>query len=99
MLTSHRPAGVLSCHCWNADGTQLALSPDSNALQIYSAPVEGLELRHTLALHDGPISGVDWSERTGKIATCSHDCNAHVLAFQDGRWEPELVRSLCRPRP
>jgi actin related protein 2/3 complex, subunit 1A/1B len=36
------------------------------------------------------VSGIDWS-KDNKIVTCSHDRNAYVWTFEDGKWKPSLV--------
>ena len=53
---------------------------------------------HVFEEHDKLISGVDWCHSTDRIVTCSHDCNAYILAFKDGKWLPDMVRyALGRP--
>lgn len=37
---------------------------------------------------------MDWCHKSNRIATCSHDCNAYVLAFKDGSWVPDIVSPL-----
>jgi len=63
---------------------------------VYSSEAEGpWEVAQVVQLHDGLISGVDWCPRSNRIVTCSHDCNAFVLAFKDGQWQPDMVPAFC----
>ena len=65
-----------------------------STLQVYSCGAEGpWEMARCLQLHDGLISGVDWCPTSNRIVTCSHDCNAFVLAFKGGQWQPDMVRN------
>ena len=43
--------------------------------------------------HDLLVSSIDWSPRTNKIVSCSHDRNAFVWVFDDESqvWKPTLV--------
>ena len=43
--------------------------------------------------HDLHVSSVDWSPRTNKIVSCSHDRNAFVWSFETDSqtWKPTLV--------
>ena len=43
--------------------------------------------------HDLLVSSIDWSPRTNKIVSCSHDRNAFVWTFDDESqvWKPTLV--------
>jgi actin related protein 2/3 complex subunit 1A/1B len=82
-------------HAWNADHTQLAISPNSNKIMIYetkgSFDMPTWELVHTLAEHDGHISAIDWCKETNVIVSCAHDRNAYVWNFVEGVWKPTLV--------
>jgi len=47
---------------------------------------------HTLAEHDGFVSGIDWCGETNTIVTCGHDRNAYVWEYSDEKvWKPALV--------
>lgn len=80
---STTPPPGISCHAWNKDGTQLALSPNNNELHIYRVDDgAGTWTRtHVFTEHDMLISSVDWSHATNKIVTCSHDRNAFVWTY------------------
>jgi len=85
----------ISCHSWNADGTQLAVSPNSNEIWIFST--DGQEDASqwdkvaVLKQHDSFVSGIDWCHETNLIVSCGHDRNAYVWKNDGGEWKPELV--------
>jgi actin related protein 2/3 complex subunit 1A/1B len=81
----------ISCHAWNADGTQLALCPNTSELQIYKVTGKTFEILYTLTEHTQVISSVDWNHTTGQIVTCSHDRNAYVWALEGSTWKKDLV--------
>jgi actin related protein 2/3 complex subunit 1A/1B len=86
---------AISCHAWNVDGTKIAVCPNNETILIYGNanhvdPNEWV-LEHTLVEHDLLVSGIDWSHVTNKIVSCSHDRNAFVWTFFDGKWNPSLV--------
>nr|AGM32569.1 WD40 domain containing protein [Coptotermes formosanus] len=81
----------ITCHVWNADGTQLALCPNTSDLLIYSVNEKKFDLLFTLQQHTQVISGVDWDYKHNRIVTCSHDRNAYVWDFEGGAWKPRLV--------
>jgi hypothetical protein len=67
-----------------------------STLRVYSCPAEGpWGMDHLIQLHDRLISGVDWCPHSNRIVTCSHDCNAFVLAFKDGQWQPDMVSTVA----
>uniref|UniRef100_A0A0K0ECJ4 Actin-related protein 2/3 complex subunit n=1 Tax=Strongyloides stercoralis TaxID=6248 RepID=A0A0K0ECJ4_STRER len=90
--------GPISCHAWNADKTQLAVSA-SSVIYIYSIEVKENKntidycLLHTLLEHDLAITGLDWGSKTNRIVSCSQDKNAFVWTFDKNTntWKPELV--------
>eukprot|EP01084_Bolivina_argentea_P262385 443684_1 len=84
----------ISCHSWNKDHTELALSPNTRDVWIYSAKnetVKGWKKINDLVGHQMRVSGIDWNHKTNSIATSSHDRNAYVWTKQQNEWKPTLV--------
>uniref|UniRef100_A0AAY4CJ92 Actin-related protein 2/3 complex subunit n=1 Tax=Denticeps clupeoides TaxID=299321 RepID=A0AAY4CJ92_9TELE len=81
----------LSCHAWNKDRTQIAISPNSNVVHIYQKSGKEWNKIHELTEHSGRITGVDWAPETNRIVTCASDRNAYVWTLKDGVWKPTLV--------
>ena len=44
-----------------------------------------------LLQHDQVVTGIDWAPNSNRIVSCSHDRNAYVWTFQEGKWKPVLV--------
>ncbi|KAJ3169893.1 Polycomb protein sop-2 [Geranomyces variabilis] len=81
----------ITCHAFNKDRTQLAVSPNSNDVEIYQKGRNGQwELLHTLAKHDRMVTGIDWAPNTNRLVTCSQDRNAYVWDWDGKKWEPNL---------
>ncbi|GLD71404.1 actin-related protein 2/3 complex subunit 1A-A-like protein [Lates japonicus] len=51
----------LSCHAWNKDRTQIAVSPNNNKVNIYEKKGKDWVKIHELTEHSGRITGIDWS--------------------------------------
>ncbi|PWN33161.1 putative Arp2/3 protein complex subunit sop2 [Meira miltonrushii] len=87
----------LTAHAFNADRSQVAVSPNTNEVHIYSTSGAGWVLQHTLTEHDKLVTSIDWAPRSNRLVTCSQDRNAYVWQLgQDsttGRevWKPTLV--------
>lgn len=87
----------LTAHSFNADRTQVAVSPNTNEVQIYSTSGSGWVLLHTLTEHDKLVTSIDWAPQSNRIVTCSQDRNAYVWQLgtdaNSGRevWKPTLV--------
>ena len=62
-LTS--PLQGISCHCWNGNRTEVALSPNNNEIIIYSA--KDWSKLHTLQGHDMYVSAIDWCPLSNKV--------------------------------
>lgn len=81
------------CHAWNADRSELAISPNNEEAKIYKN-VNG-EWQHvdTLKEHAQRITGIDWAPNTDRIVTCGADRNAYVWMrnANSGKWKPCLV--------
>lgn len=88
-LTS--PVGGITCHCWNADKSMLAICPNNNEIHIYETKT--WTRQYLLNEHDLLVSSIDWSSVTNKIVSCSHDRNAFVWTFESdsNTWKPALV--------
>uniref|UniRef100_A0A8C4QLE0 Actin-related protein 2/3 complex subunit n=1 Tax=Eptatretus burgeri TaxID=7764 RepID=A0A8C4QLE0_EPTBU len=81
----------ISCHSWNKDHTQLAISPNNHEVHIYQKNKTQWTKLHELKEHNGRITGIDWAENSNRIVTCGADRNAYVWTLKDGTWKPMLV--------
>ncbi|XP_053563636.1 actin-related protein 2/3 complex subunit 1A-B-like [Bombina bombina] len=81
----------ISCHAWNKDRSQIAISPNSHVVQIYQKAENGWKKIHELSEHNGRITGIDWAPNSNRIVTCATDRNAYVWMLKDGTWKPTLV--------
>jgi len=95
MSTKHQlflPNQGISCHAWNADKTQIAVCPNNNEVHIFDTRSQPWTRLHILNEHDMLVSGIDWSDSTGRIVTCAHDRNAFVWTFEakTNTWKPAL---------
>lgn len=83
--------GPITCHAWNKDRTQLAVSPSNNEIHIFQWQLGQWKLLHILKEHDLMITGIDWAPNTNRIVSCSQDKNAFVWTWNGNEWKPELV--------
>lgn len=81
----------ISCHAWNKDRTQIALSPNNHEVHIYKQNGNQWVKVHELKEHNGYITGIDWAPKSDRIVTCGADRNAYVWSQKDGAWKPTLV--------
>uniref|UniRef100_A0A672YH09 Actin-related protein 2/3 complex subunit 1A-A-like n=1 Tax=Sphaeramia orbicularis TaxID=375764 RepID=A0A672YH09_9TELE len=81
----------ISCHAWNQDRTQIAMSPNNNVVNIYEKKGKEWVKIHELTEHSGRITGIDWAPVSNRIVTCASDRNAYVWTLKDGAWKPTLV--------
>ncbi|KAL2916676.1 ARP2/3 actin-organizing complex subunit Sop2 [Polyrhizophydium stewartii] len=83
----------ITCHAFNADRSQVAISPNNNEVHIYSRTATGWALAHVLNDHDKLVTCIDWAPNTNRIVTCSQDRNAYVWTWEAGvqQWKPTLV--------
>lgn len=87
----------ISSHSFNADRTQVAVSLNTNEVQILSR--SGLDWipRETLSEHDKIITSIDWAPNSNRIVTASQDRNAYVWQQAPDPltgltvWKPTLV--------
>ncbi|XP_065826753.1 actin-related protein 2/3 complex subunit 1A-like [Oscarella lobularis] len=85
--------GPITCHAWNADRTQLAISPNNNDVHIYKLAAGKWTRTHVLKEHGSRVTGVDWGTKTNRLVTCGADRNAYVWTYDQkaNKWEPVLV--------
>ncbi|KAJ0966583.1 hypothetical protein J5N97_023500 [Dioscorea zingiberensis] len=87
----HQFAQCITCHAWNADHSMVAFCPNNNEVHIYKLVREKWEKLHVLYKHDQIVSAIDWSLRSNKIVTASHDRNSYVWNQEGTGWVPTLV--------
>ncbi|EGN95627.1 hypothetical protein SERLA73DRAFT_113278 [Serpula lacrymans var. lacrymans S7.3] len=87
----------ISCHSFNADRSQVAVSLNDNDVQIYDRRGKEWQVTETLSEHDKTITSIDWAPNSNRIVTASQDRNAYVWQQspdpQTGKmvWKPTLV--------
>ncbi|RNA19332.1 actin-related 2 3 complex subunit 1A [Brachionus plicatilis] len=81
----------ISCHAWNRDRTQLAISLNSKEVYIYSKSDNTWQLAQTLTEHSARVLSIDWAPQSNRIVTCGSDKNAYVWSLDGRVWKPELV--------
>uniref|UniRef100_A0A8C4M8F5 Actin related protein 2/3 complex subunit 1A n=1 Tax=Equus asinus TaxID=9793 RepID=A0A8C4M8F5_EQUAS len=81
----------ITCHAWNRDHTQTALSPTNHEVHIYKKNGSQWVKAHELKEHNRHITGINWAPKSDHIVTCGADCNAYVWSQKDGVWKPTLV--------
>ncbi|KAH0883453.1 LOW QUALITY PROTEIN: hypothetical protein HID58_059549, partial [Brassica napus] len=81
----------ITCHAWSPDLSMVALCPNNNEVHIYKSSQDQWERLHVLEKHDQIVSGIDWSSKSNKIVTVSHDRNSYVWSLEGGEWVPTLV--------
>ncbi|TMW53360.1 hypothetical protein DOY81_001564 [Sarcophaga bullata] len=82
----------ITCHAWNKDKTQIALSPNNNEIHIYKKDGNDWKLVDVLNQHDLRVMGIDWAKNTNRIVSCAADRNAYVWQQgEEGKWKPTLV--------
>lgn len=82
----------ITCHAWNKNKTQIALSPNNHEVHIYERNGSDWKLSDVLNQHDLRVMGIDWGPNTNRIVTCAVDRNAYVWTQgDDGKWKPTLV--------
>lgn len=96
MATKHQitnnPVVPIGCHSWNKDRTQIALSPNSNIVEIYSYTGGAFKKTAELKEHGQRVTGIDWAAESNRIVTCGEDRNAYVWNVDaSGVWSPTLV--------
>lgn len=69
----------------------VAICPNNTEVHIYKLSEDKWEKVHVLYKHDQIISGIDWSVKSNKIVTVSHDRNSYVWNQEASEWVPTLV--------
>ncbi|KAF3674203.1 Actin-related protein 2/3 complex subunit 1A [Capsicum annuum] len=103
----HKFAQCITCHAWSPDLSRgcgfkpwkqppaemhvIALCPNNSEVHIYKLSEDKWEKVHVLQKHDQIVSGIDWSYRSNKIVTVSHDRNSYVWNQETTGWVPTLV--------
>ncbi|KAF5357960.1 hypothetical protein D9756_001459 [Leucocoprinus leucothites] len=87
----------ITAHAFNADRQELAVSLNSNEVQLYSRKGQEWIPTETLSEHDKLITSIDWAPNSNRIVTASQDRNAYVWTEtpdpETGKliWKPTLV--------
>ncbi|KAH7889538.1 WD40-repeat-containing domain protein [Phlebopus sp. FC_14] len=87
----------ITCHAFNADRSQVAVSLNDNNVQIYTKRGKEWQVSETLTEHDKVITSIDWAPNSNRIVTASQDRNAYVWSETPdpltGKlvWKPTLV--------
>ncbi|XP_071954129.1 actin-related protein 2/3 complex subunit 1A-like [Antedon mediterranea] len=82
----------VTCHAWNGDRTQIAISPNSHEVHIYNKKGGGWEKTFTMNEHTQRVTSIDWAASSNRIVTCGTDRNAYVWVLNGkGEWRPTLV--------
>lgn len=82
----------ITCHAWNRDRTQIALSPNNHEVHIYKNSGGSWTKAEVLDEHAQRVTGIDWAPNSNQLVTCSADRNAYVWTQQsNGKWKPALV--------
>ncbi|PAA64371.1 hypothetical protein BOX15_Mlig032797g1, partial [Macrostomum lignano] len=93
MIEEHSFGPVpITCHSFNKDCSQLALSLNSNTVDIYKKSGQKWEKLQSLEEHSERVTSIDWAANTDRIVTASADRNAHVWTRDStGQFRPTLV--------
>jgi len=87
----------ITSHAFNADRTQVAVSLNTNEVQILSRSGNDWTPTEMLSEHDKIVTSIDWAPNSNQIVTASQDRNAYVWQQASdpltGRfiWKPTLV--------
>jgi actin related protein 2/3 complex subunit 1A/1B len=84
----------VTCHAFNANRSQLAVSLNSHEAQILNRQANEWVSSVTLSEHDKLITSIDWAPDSNRIVTCSQDRNAYVWQEQP---DPETGRLVWKP--
>ncbi|GAA0142292.1 hypothetical protein LIER_03225 [Lithospermum erythrorhizon] len=74
----HEFADCITCHSWSPDESMIAFCPNNSEVHIYRLLDDKWDKLYVLQKHDQIVSGIDWSARSNKIVTVSHDRNSYV---------------------
>ncbi|KAG8481448.1 hypothetical protein CXB51_026298 [Gossypium anomalum] len=87
----HQFALCITCHAWSPDHSMVAFCPNNNEVHIYKLVNDKWEKVHVLQKHDQIVSGIDWSGKSNRIVSVSHDRNSYVWNREGPEWVPTLV--------
>ncbi|CAL5403932.1 unnamed protein product [Camellia sinensis] len=90
-ISVHQFAQCITCHAWSPDYSMISFCPNNNEVHIYRIVEEKWERIHVLQKHDQIVSGIDWSAKSNRIVTVSHDRNSYVWNQEGADWVPTLV--------
>ncbi|XP_038712364.1 actin-related protein 2/3 complex subunit 1A-like [Tripterygium wilfordii] len=90
-IEAHQFSRCITCHAWSPDRSMVAVCPNNNEVHIYRRVQDNWEKLHVLQKHDQIVSAVDWSCRSNRIVTVSHDRNSYVWNQEGPEWVPTLV--------
>lgn len=83
---------AITCHSFNKDQTQVALSMNDEVIYVYQSQDSGKWLKTAeLREHTGKVTGIDWAPISDQIVSCGADRNAYVWKQENGSWKPVLV--------
>lgn len=85
--------GPVTAHAFNSDRSRLAISKNSNVIELYKRSGSTFVLEDTLRDHDKLVTSIDWAPSSNRIVTCSQDRNANVWTYDQAKrqWKPTLV--------
>ncbi|XP_006458019.1 hypothetical protein AGABI2DRAFT_190402 [Agaricus bisporus var. bisporus H97] len=87
----------ITAHAFSADRKDIAVSLNSNDVQLYTRKGSDWTPTETLSEHDKLITSIDWAPVSNRIVTASQDRNAYVWTettdAETGKliWKPTLV--------
>lgn len=89
------PVLPITCHAWNHDRSQLAISPDNDEVHVlhFDKATGNYEKKFVLKEHTQTVTSIDWAPKTNRIVSCGQDRNAYVWSFDETEkaWKPTLV--------
>jgi len=89
------PVLPITCHAWNKDRSQLAISPNNNEVHVFhlDKATGNYEKKFTLREHTQTVTSIDWAPNSDRIVSCGQDRNAYVWTFdkKENDWKPTLV--------
>lgn len=92
-MTDQHSFGVdpITCHAWNKERNQVAISTNNNDVQVYKRKGNDWELSDVLSEHGLRVTSMHWAPNSNRIVSCGADRNAYVWTLEDGKWKPALV--------
>ena len=84
----------ITSHSFNADRSQVAVSLNSNEVQVLQKQGSEWKQTETLSEHDKVVTSIDWAPNSNRIVTASQDRNAYVWTLTP---DPETGRTVWKP--